>query len=144
MTTLHKELLVPYSAEQMYDLVNDINKYSDFLPWCSLSQIIEQTEDSMTAKLGLSYSGFSQEFTTQNKLEPGCKIELNLVSGPFKHFSGIWKFTDIGESGCKVELDLDFSFSNPILAMTVGKFFESAATELVTNFYKRAQNIYGN
>lgn len=147
MPKIHKELLVPYSAADMYSLVNDINKYSEFLPWCSSSEILDQSADKITAKLALSYSGFSQEFTTCNTLEETDvvkKIVLNLVSGPFSSFQGLWQFTGINNDGCKVELDIDFAFSNPLLAFTVGKFFEQVASELVNNFYKRAIAVYGS
>lgn len=143
MTAIKKELLVPFSAKQMYDLVNDISKYPEFLPWCTSTDILEQNAEQTTADLGLTYSGFTQHFTTCNKLDPNKKIVLGLVKGPFKHLHGEWLFTDIDSNGSKVELSLEFEFNNPILAMTVGKVFENIASQLVGNFYDRARAVYG-
>ncbi len=144
MSEVYKELLVPYSATKMYNLVNDINKYPEFLPWCTSANIIAQEDEEIQAKLQLAYAGFKHEFTTCNKLDPSRKIDLKLVNGPFKYLSGQWVFTDINNNGSKVELKLDFEFDNPILAFTFGKFFKQVANELVEHFYKRAQVVYGS
>lgn len=155
MPKINKELLVPYNAQQMYDLVNDINKYHEFLPWCHNSIILENTTQYIIAKLDLShdnFSSFSQSFTTKNILNKynsdivglyNYKIAMSLLDGPFKYLNGTWEFKNINNKGCKVNLVLDFEFNNFILAMTLNKFFEKITSELVDSFYQRAQNIYG-
>jgi len=143
MTEINKELLVPYSAEQMYSLVNDIEQYPEFLDWCSKANILEQSKDSITAKLNLAYSGFEQSFTTKNIIEPHNKVTMSLVDGPFKNLDGIWLFTDINNAGSKVEFKLDFEFDNFFMAMTFNKVFSGMVEKMVDCFYQRAKQVYG-
>lgn len=143
MPVINKELLVPYTAEAMYNLVNDIQKYPEFLPWCKTAVIIAQNEHEITAKLGLSYAGFTQSFTTRNSLLPYSKIIMQLVEGPLKHLQGEWQFTNINQLGSKVMFCLDFEVENSFLGMAVSKVFSGIAVELVDHFYKRAKYVYG-
>ena len=143
MTTIHKSALVPYSAEQMYNLVDDIPAYPEFLPWCSGSKEINRCEDEVQASLDIAHSGVHKSFTTRNRLEINKTIEMQLVEGPFKHLHGIWRFEPLGDVGSKVMLDLEFEFSSKLLGMTFGPLFSKIASSLVDAFIQRAQKVYG-
>jgi ribosome-associated toxin RatA of RatAB toxin-antitoxin module len=143
MTTIHKSALVPYSAEQMYTLVDDVPAYPDFLPWCGAAREISRTEDEVEASLDIAHSGVHKSFTTRNCLQPGHSIEMQLVEGPFKHLHGVWRFEALGDAGSKVGLDLEFEFSSKLLGMTFGPLFSKIASSLVDAFIQRAQKVYG-
>ena len=134
---------MPYSAEQMYDLVNDFQKYPDFLPWCAASKEISRSENEVEASLDIAHSGIHKSFTTRNRLQPGQLIEMHLVEGPFKYLNGVWRFEKLGDAGSKVGLDLEFEFSSKLLGMTFGPFFSKIASSLVDAFIQRAQKVYG-
>ena len=143
MTTIHKSALVPYTAEQMYALVDDIPAYAEFLPWCDAAREIDRTDTEVEARLDIAHSGIHKSFTTRNRLEKGRQIEMQLVEGPFRYLNGVWKFEPLGEAGSRVSLDLEFEFSNKLLAMTFGPFFNKMAGSLVDSFIQRAQKVYG-
>jgi len=143
MTTIHKSALVPYGAEQMYKLVDDIPAYPQFLPWCGAAEEISRNEDEVQASLDISHSGVHKSFTTRNRLQPGKSIEMQLVEGPFKYLNGVWRFEALGDAGSKVGLDLEFEFSSKLLGMTFGPIFSKIAGSLVDAFIQRAQKIYG-
>ncbi|MFK5913903.1 MAG: type II toxin-antitoxin system RatA family toxin [Woeseiaceae bacterium] len=143
MTTIHKSALVTHSPEQMFKLVDDIEAYSEFLPWCKKATEISRDEINVEASLFISHTGLNKEFTTKNKNTAFNKIEMHLVNGPFKNLDGTWRFETLGESACKVSLDLEFEFSSKILSFTLGPVFSKVANNLVDAFIKRADNIYG-
>lgn len=146
MKTVHKSVLIWYSAEEMYALVTDVAKYPEFLPWCDASRVIEEGANSMTAEIGLAFGGIHQGFTTQNTHVPGREVRLKLVKGPFSNLDGTWKFNPVGEAGdraCRVELDLTYGFSNFALQAIVGPVFDKIASSLVEAFVKRAEQVYG-
>lgn len=143
MTRIQKSALVAYSAEQMYALVADIEAYGEFLPWCGGAQIKSRTPDSVTAAIAIAYRGVNKSFTTCNTLQPGRSMELTLVDGPFRHLRGFWRFDPLDATACKVSLDLEFEFSNRLLALVAGPVFESIANSLVDSFHARAVAVYG-
>lgn len=143
MTRIQRSALVPYSAHQMYELVNDSARYPEFLPWCTGARVLKNEPGERTASLDLSKGGVSKSFTTVNRLFPGERIEMSLVEGPFKELAGVWRFTPLGESGCKIELDLSFEFSSKLIAMAFGSVFSQIAASLVEAFQKRAVQIHG-
>lgn len=143
MTIISKSALVTHSPEKMFKLVDDIEAYSEFLPWCGKATEISRDEKNVEASLFISHSGLNKEFTTQNKNTAFEKIEMHLVNGPFKNLDGVWLFEPLGESACKVSLNLDFEFSSKIISITLGPVFSKIANSLVDAFIKRADNIYG-
>jgi len=143
VTTIRKSALVPYTAEQMYALVDDIDSYSEFLPWCRTSQELSRTDEQVRASIEIAHSGLHKSFTTVNRLQHGKMIEMRLVEGPFKHLEGYWRFDGLGEEGCRVSLDLEFEFASKFLGMTVGPLFTQIANSLVDAFIKRARQIHG-
>lgn len=143
MTTLSRSALVPYEPHQMYALVNEIERYPEFLPWCRSVDVHERSEDMVCATIELAKSGVHKAFTTRNRMQAGKMIEIGLVNGPFSHLHGFWRFEHLGETACKVSLDMEFDFSNRLLGLAVGPVFGQIVTSLVDAFVKRAREIYG-
>ncbi|WP_067514972.1 type II toxin-antitoxin system RatA family toxin [Endozoicomonas ascidiicola] len=143
MPKISRSALVTYSAQQMYDLVSDIESYGEFLPSCAGGKIISQEGDQLEAILEVAKAGIRQSFSTRNKIVPGVSIEMNLLEGPFKHLSGIWTFTQLGDEGCKVSLELDFEMSNKFTAATLGALVGQMMNSMVDAFSNRAKQIYG-
>ena len=144
MTTISRHALVNYPAADMYQLVADIQSYSEFLPWCASASILSSTDEEVEARIDIAYKGVNKSFTTRNRLQPGKTMEMHLVNGPFKNLQGFWRFESLDDSACKVLLDLDFEFSNKLVAMTIGKVFNEIAGTLVDSFCRRADEIYGD
>lgn len=144
MTTISRNSLVMYTPEQMYDLVNDVAAYPSFLPWCRDSKIISHDDKVICATLDLAKGGIHHVFSTRNKLTPGQAIDIQLIDGPFKHLEGHWQFVMIGDNqGCRVQLDMDFEFSNRLISLALGPVFTQISGSLVDAFCKRAKDIYG-
>ena len=143
MTTVNRSAIVPYSAAQMYALVDNIARYPEFLPWCAAAQEISRTPDAVQAMLTLQWKGFSKNFTTRNLLQPHKMMEIRLVDGPFKHLEGFWQFTPLGDQGSKVQLALEFEFSNHLISLAFSKVFEQISLQLVQAFCTRAVDVYG-
>jgi ribosome-associated toxin RatA of RatAB toxin-antitoxin module len=143
MPVVHKSALLPYSAAEMYRLVNDVEAYPDFLPWCKSSSIISANQDEVNACLELSRSGINKSFTTCNRLQKDKMIEMRLVDGPFRHLEGFWRFEGLNDTSCKVMFDMEFEFSSKMLGFTVGPVFSQITSSLVDAFSKRAVEVYG-
>jgi len=143
MTTINKFALVPYTPAQMFALVDDIEAYPQFLPWCKRTRVLSRTEDEVRATIELSRGGVEKAFTTCNRNQKDKMIEMRLVEGPFKRLDGFWRFDALGEDGCKVSLDLEFEFSSRMLGMVVGPVFSQIANSLVDSFQQRAVDVYG-
>ncbi|MDV7210538.1 type II toxin-antitoxin system RatA family toxin [Azotobacter beijerinckii] len=142
-TRIHRSALLPFPARALYDLVNDVAHYPDFLPWCSAADVLETSETQMRARLEVAKGGLSQRFLTRNSLQPGQRIEMNLEEGPFAHLHGLWEFKALGEKACKISLDLTFDYSGPLIKATLGPLFNQAANTLVDAFCERAKQLYG-
>jgi ribosome-associated toxin RatA of RatAB toxin-antitoxin module len=143
MRKVHKNALVPYSAADMYALVNDVARYPEFLPWCRGSKVLEQSPTEMRARLDLVKGRFSKSFTTRNYLTPDSAITMTLENGPFKRLEGRWKFMDLGAEGSKVELDMEFEFESGLLDLIAGPMFHDICNSLVDAFIKRATELHG-
>jgi len=143
VTTISKNALVPYSATEMFELVNDIESYADFLPWCRSSEVLSQNEDEVRATIEIAHGSLHKSFTTCNRLQKNKMIEMRLEKGPFRHLEGFWRFDVLGERACKISLDLDFEFSSKLVGMAMGPIFSQIANSLVDAFSKRAVTVYG-
>ena len=144
MTThIQRSALLPYPAQALYDLVNDVASYPQFLPWCSSAEILESTEVLMRASLGVAKGGLSQHFVTRNTLVRGQSIEMNLEEGPFSELHGVWQFKALTDKACKISLDLSFEYSGQLVRATLGPLFNQAANTLVDAFCQRAKQLYG-
>lgn len=143
MPHISRNILVRYSAQQMYDLVNDVESYKEFLPGCVGGKVLEFDGRTMVASVDISKAGISKTFTTRNQVVDGKSIELKLENGPFRHLNGTWKFTELAEDACKVEFELDFEFSNSIVGMAFGRVFKELVNSMVSAFTARAKEVYG-
>jgi ribosome-associated toxin RatA of RatAB toxin-antitoxin module len=142
MPGINRNALMPYTAKQMYDIVNAVDQYHQFLPWCANSQIIEQSENTMKASVLMKKGKLNHSFTTQNDLIDGEKIHMSLVNGPFKKLQGDWVFTNLSEQGSKIALNLEFEFSNRLVGLLIGPVFTQIANTLVDAFCQRAHQLY--
>ena len=143
MASINKSALVPYTPAEMFALVDDIDSYAKFLPWCNGARVLSRTEDEVRATIELSKGGVDKAFTTCNRIQQNKMIEVRLVEGPFKHLNGFWRFDALGDDGCKVSLDLEFEFASRLLSTVVGPVFSQIANSLVDSFLKRAVDVYG-
>jgi len=143
MAEVSRSALLMYSAEEMYNLVNDVNAYPEFLPGCSETAILVDQEDLMKASVKVAKAGISQTFVTENTLVPNQSITMNLIEGPFKHLTGGWTFTPLDDQACKVSLDLQFEFSNSIVKLAFGRVFHELVGSMVKSFSNRAKTVYG-
>ncbi len=125
----------------MFDLVNDVEQYPQFLPWCANAHIASQSQAHMEATVHIAKGLWRKAFTTLNSLVPYESIEMRLRQGPFRHLEGIWQFQSF-PTGCQVSFKLSFEFSNPLLAITLGPVFNQVAQSLVSAFTNRAHKVY--
>ena len=142
MPVVKKSALVAFSAEKMFDLVNDIESYPRFLPWCHASKIKTKTKEIACAEIVVSRIGIRQKFSTCNYLHPYERIDIKLKDGPFTMLDGYWRFISLRDDACKVELQLKFEFSGKMINKAFGAVFNQIANTLVDSFCKRAVEIY--
>lgn len=142
-TRILRSALLPYPAQALYDLVNDVASYPQFLPWCSASEVLAVSEAEMRASLTVAKGSLSQRFMTRNRLVPGQAIEMQLEEGPFSQLQGVWEFKALGDKACKISLDLTFDYAGPLVKATLGPLFNQAANTLVDAFCQRAKQLHG-
>ncbi|WP_281645908.1 type II toxin-antitoxin system RatA family toxin [Parendozoicomonas sp. Alg238-R29] len=143
MKKVQRSALVMHSAENMYRLVNDVESYPGFLPWCAGAELLESSDTALEARVNVSRGGVSGSFVTRNTMRPGEHIEITLKDGPFTALTGIWTFKPLMEGACKVSLDLAFEMDSSLLKSAVGKVFEQVASTMVDAFCSRADEVYG-
>lgn len=143
MAQVNKSALVPFSAEQMYKLVDDVPTYQEFLPWCGGSAEVSREEGVVVASVTIAKGSVNKTFTTRNTSDGMQKIRIELVDGPFKKLTGFWSFKVLNEDACKVTLELDYEFSNRLLGLAVGPIFNQIANAMVDSFVDRAKDVYG-
>ncbi|WP_108649924.1 SRPBCC family protein [Dongshaea marina] len=143
MSQIKRSALVLYSAEQMYQLVNDVQSYPEFLPGCVGAEVHECTEHSMTASVSVAKAGIHKTFTTTNAMEKNQRIGMELLDGPFRKLCGGWTFTPLDDAACKVELSLDFEFSSKLVELAFGRVFKELVSSMVKSFTERARQVYG-
>lgn len=144
MKKITRSALLPYSAKKMYDLVNDVEAYPEFLPWCGAAEVKSCDGSSMSASVTIAKAGIKQTFTTKNHLVDGKRIEMQLLDGPFKSLKGEWEFKVLDEDACKILFEVEFEVSSGLLNMAVGPIFEQIASTLVDSFCERAKAVYPN
>ncbi|MEA1064244.1 type II toxin-antitoxin system RatA family toxin [Erwinia sp. HR93] len=142
MPQISRTALVPFSAEQMYQLVNDVKSYPEFLPGCVGSRVLDASAEQMTAAVDVSKAGISKTFTTRNVLTRNQSILMHLVDGPFKTLMGGWKFTALSPEACRIEFHLDFEFTNRLIEMAFGRIFKDLVASMVQAFTSRAKEVY--
>jgi ribosome-associated toxin RatA of RatAB toxin-antitoxin module len=142
MTLVQKSALVKFSALQMFNLVNDIEAYPQFLPWCSGSRIIKKNDDIVEAEIVISKGGFKKAFSTRNKIDLGGKITVSLLDGPFSYLEGVWNFMPLREDASKISLDLEFEMSSKLASLAFGTVFHQICNTMVGAFTDRAKQVY--
>lgn len=142
MTVVRKSRVVPFSCEQMYGLVDSVEHYAEFLPYCAQSIVHHRDEDEVQATLVIAAAGMNKSFTTRNRLQANKMIEIRLVDGPFSHLEGFWRFDDEPE-GCKITFDLEFEFAGRMFSMLLSPVFEQVTDKMVDAFCERAKDLYG-
>jgi ribosome-associated toxin RatA of RatAB toxin-antitoxin module len=144
MKEVKRSALVPYTAEQMFALVEDIERYPQFLPWVSAAQLLERKPGEVIGRLEMHRAGMREVVTTRNVLTPPREITLALLTGPFKTLEGRWRFEPIGsDRGTRVDLTIRFEFVNSMLTLLLSRTFEKSCNELVDAFVARARAVYG-
>lgn len=142
MPVVKRSRIVKYTCEQMYALVNDVDHYAEFLPYCAESTVHHRDDDEVQATLLIGAAGMSKSFTTRNRLQANKMIEIRLVDGPFSHLEGFWRFDEV-DNGCKISFDLEFEFSGKIFSMLLGPVFDQVTDKMVDAFCDRAEVMYG-
>lgn len=143
MAEIEKSVLVDYSAGQMFALVDGIEDYPKFLPWCGGASIVPQSEQVTHATIMINYHHVKHSFTTENTRRPPGLIEIKLLDGPFQHLDGYWRFIPLAEKACKIEFRLHYTFSSKLLEKLVGPVFHMIANSFMEAFIKRAEEVYG-
>jgi ribosome-associated toxin RatA of RatAB toxin-antitoxin module len=139
MREVKRTALVAETPARMYRLVNDIERYPEFLPWCTAARVDSRKESEVVATLAIKRGPLNAEFTTRNLLEPDRRVLMQFVSGPFRVLEGLWTFTPLGDLGCRVELEMRFEFANRVAGALFEPLFENTAASLVDAFVKRAR-----
>ena len=142
MKKVEKNVLVLHSAKQMFDLVDKVEDYPNFLPWYSKTEVIERKDKELKARLFMDYMGVRQSFATHYHNIPGSEIRMDLLEGPFKTLRGTWKFIDLGGDMCKIEFRLEYDFSNMLLSTVISPVFNHLSGTLVDAFVKEADRRY--
>lgn len=142
MHKVQRSVLVPYSRAQMFDLVADVAKYPEFMPWCGGASVQSQNEHGMQASITISIAGIRQTFSTRNEHDYPGQITFHLVDGPFSALTGKWEFQELAEDACKVVYTMEYAFSSRALEMVVGPVFNRIASSFIDSFTQRAQVCY--
>jgi ribosome-associated toxin RatA of RatAB toxin-antitoxin module len=143
LKVVERSAIVPFSAAQMYSLVNDVARYPEFLPWCIGAEVKQIAADERVASLRVARGVLKTHFTTRNRLKPDAEIVMNLIDGPFSNLTGHWRFEPIAERGSRVAFRVEFEFKNPLTAAAFNAVFETLCGSIVDAFVTRARKIYG-
>ncbi len=143
MPHVERSVYVHYSAEQMFDLVEDVESYPQFLPWCEGSQVVAAHAGGVDASIDIAYRGIRARFTTRNQHRYPQQIRLELIEGPFRSLTGHWNFVALRAGACKVQLSLDYEFIGGLLGHAIAPVFDAIANSMVDSFAQRAEQLYG-
>ena len=144
MSIVSRSALVDHSPQQMFALVSEIESYPKFLPWCDRARVSERGQNRTVAALRINFRGLKEEFTTENHDRPNERIDMKLVSGPFRSLEGNWRFTPLSETACKIELDLRYEFASALFDKLVRPVFDEIANSLVDAFAREADLRFGS
>ena len=140
---IRRSALVTFTPEQMFDLVIDVVRYPEFLPWVAAAELHEKSDRDLLASMEMQRGGVRERFTTRNVFERPTYMNMQLVQGPFRTLEGRWGFTSIGEAGTRIELGMRFEFANPVVSLLFGKAFEQSCNTLIDAFIARARVLHG-
>lgn len=142
MAQVEKTVLVPYSAAQMFVLVDTVELYPDFLPWCGGAELIWRNDISTSATLHINYHGIKQSFTTENTKEYPSRMNIALVNGPFHSLQGHWQFIPLSQTACKIEFRLNYEFASSLLDVMIAPVFNHIANTFVDAFVGHAEKVF--
>lgn len=144
MPTHTEKRHLPHPPEQLFDLVADVGRYPEFLPWCVAARVLSRSDTEMVAELAIGFKGIRERFTSRVALDrPNMKIDVEYENGPFKYLENHWHFEPDGAGGCKLDFYVDFEFRSRLLEMLIGKLFDEAVRRMVRAFEQRADALYG-
>jgi ribosome-associated toxin RatA of RatAB toxin-antitoxin module len=143
MAMVEKSVLIERSAQQMFDLVDNVEDYPGFLPWCSQTRVEFRDEKKTIATLHINYFNMKSHFTTENEKEIPFRMSIKLVDGPFRRLEGMWHFKPLAENACKVEFHLSYEFSSKMFDKMIGPVFSQIINTFVDAFIRRADAVYG-
>ena len=143
MPLVKKQLIVPYSAQQMFDLVDQVEQYPDFMPWCGGTKVQRPSEHEVIAQVMIKLGAVSQGFTTKNHQCRPSEIKLHLADGPFESLEGSWKFKALSEQACKIHFELQYVFASRLLGLAIAPIFDQIARGFVDAFVTEAEKRYG-
>lgn len=143
MAVVNKSVLVGHSAQQMFELVDGVEHYREFLPWCGGTDVKFRDNQRLVATIHIDYMHIKQHFTTENLNQPPHQIKMQLLDGPFKKLDGEWQFKALAEDACKIEFRLHYEFSNKLLDTVLGPVFSYIAHSFMEAFIQRAEQVYG-
>jgi coenzyme Q-binding protein COQ10 len=144
MPGVHEVRRMAYSAEQMFDLVADVGRYQEFLPWVIATRVKSDTETEMIADMLVGFKALKEKFTSRVEKKRAEEIRVHYVDGPLKDLDNIWQFRPLGENACEIEFDVDFTFRNPLFEKLAGQYFDRAFRKMVAAFEERAADLYGS
>ncbi|HVO89570.1 MAG TPA: type II toxin-antitoxin system RatA family toxin [Casimicrobiaceae bacterium] len=144
MHRVNKSVLLPHSCAEMFDLVDHVEQYPAFIPWCAAAKVLETRPQGKTARLDLDYHGVKAHFTTDNTEVPPRRIVITLRDGPFRHLHGEWRFNALAEDACKVEFEMAYEFESALLEKMIGPMFNYIANTFIDAFVRRADVVYGD
>jgi len=140
MREMTRTALVARVPQRLYELVEDVERYPEFVPGCAAAQVLERQDHQMLARLAVRRGPLRTEFTTRNELDPGRAVHMYLVEGPFRVLEGHWRFTPVASNGCRIDFSLRFQFANALKSVLFEPLFEETAAQLVRAFVARAQS----
>lgn len=143
MEKVIRTVLLPYSAEQMFKIINDVARYPEFLAWCDSTNVISESAYEMIAAVTIAKAGIKQMFKTRNQLIQGKRIEMHLIEGPFKSLHGVWEFEDQPEGGCEVRFGVKFEAMSSLLNVAIAPIFSGFANSMIDSLGERAKVVYG-
>lgn len=143
MPSIERSALIAVPAADVYALVNDVEQYPAFLPWCAHAEILSQSETEVVARIDIAVRGRRETLVTRNRLTPSSAIALEMVEGPFRHFEGRWQFTPLGDAGCRVNLEVSFELANRLVGAFAAPFLHRIADRIVDAFAARVRAVSG-
>ena len=143
MAMVEKSVLIEHSAQQMFDLVDEVEDYPGFLPWCSQTRVDFRDASRTVATLHINYRSVKSHFTTENEKEIPLRMRIKLIDGPFRRLEGLWHFRPLAENACKIEFRLSYDFSSKMFEKVIGPVFSQIANTFVDAFVRRADEVYG-
>ena len=141
MPHIVRSALIAFPATDVYALVNDVRRYAEFLPWCSHAEVLSESETEVVARIAIAVRGRRETLVTRNRLTPTRAIALEMVEGPFRRFEGCWRFTPLGEAGCRVDLEVSFELANRLVGAFAAPFLHRIADRIVDAFAARARAV---